>query len=146
MGTSSSRHAIEAGERSAGPGWRCASRSAPMVEEGMSGLPPQSSLREVVGFHRLWGASTISSFGDYVTALAIQVLIVVRLHGGSTDVGIVSAARWLPYMLLGLVAGVLVDRSRHRPLLIGTDLGRGALLTAIPLLALADRLPLPVLA
>ncbi len=91
------------------------------------------------------GASTISGFGDYVTALAIQVLIVVRLHGGATEVGLVGASRWLPYLLLGLVVGVLVDRSRHWPLLIATDLGRAGLLVAIPTLAWSHRLGLLVL-
>jgi hypothetical protein len=43
------------------------------------------------------------------------------------------------------LAGVLVERSRRRPLLVATDLGRGLLLVAVPLLALAHRLSLPVL-
>jgi MFS family permease len=93
----------------------------------------------------LWAAVTISGFGTYVTSLAIQVLIVVTLHEGAAGVGLVSSARWLPYLLFGLVAGVLIERSRRRPLLIATDVGRGLLLIAVPLLALAHRLSLPVL-
>lgn len=33
------------------------------------------------------------------------MLIVVRLHGGATEVGLVGASRWLPYLLLGLSFG-----------------------------------------
>jgi MFS family permease len=43
-------------------------------------------------------------------------------------------------MLLGLVAGVLVDRARRRPLLVVTDLGRGILLLAVPMLAMTHQL------
>ncbi|WP_375426715.1 MFS transporter [uncultured Friedmanniella sp.] len=102
-------------------------------------------LRDVPGFAAFWTASTISGFGSAVTALAVQVLVVVTLHEGSTGVGLVNAARWLPYLLFGLVAGVLVDRVRRRPLLIGTDLGRAVLLVAIPLLALTGHLTLVLL-
>jgi hypothetical protein len=37
------------------------------------------------------------------------------------DVGPVNSARWLPYLLLGLIVGALVDRRRRKPILIGTD-------------------------
>jgi MFS family permease len=99
-------------------------------------------LRDCPGFLRAWTASTVSSFGSYVTTLAVQVLIVLTLDGGATGVGLVSSARWAPYLLFGLVAGVLIDRSRRRPLLVTTDLGRGLLLIAVPLLALTHRLSL----
>ena len=88
----------------------------------------------------MWTAATVSGFGSYVTNLAIGVLIVLNLHGGSTEVGLVNAARWFPYMLFGLVAGVLVDRARRRPLLVVTDLGRGILLLAVPVLAMTRQL------
>src|SRR5205807_449250 len=38
-------------------------------------------------------------------------------------------------LLVGMFAGVWVDRFRRRPLLIGADLGRAALLASIPILA-----------
>ena len=98
------------------------------------------ALRNCPGYWRLWTAATVSGFGSYVTNLAIGVLIVLNLHGGSTEVGLVNAARWFPYMLLGLVAGVLVDRARRRPLLVVTDLGRGVLLLAVPVLAVTHQL------
>jgi len=88
---------------------------------------------------------TISGFGTYVTTLAIQVLIVLTLNEGAAGVGLVNAARWVPYMLFGLVAGVLVDRSRRRPLLVTTDLGRGLLLIGVPVLALTHQLSIVVL-
>ena len=103
-------------------------------------------LREHRDFRLFWTGETVSGFGSYVTTLAVQVLVVVTLGESATGVGVVNAARWLPYLLFGLVVGVLVDRIRRRPVLAATDVGRGLLLIAVPLLALADRLTLPVLA
>jgi MFS family permease len=99
-------------------------------------------LRDYPGFVRFWAASTVSGFGAYITSLAIQVLVVINLHEGAAGVGLVSSARWLPYPLFGLVVGVLVDRSRRRPLLVITDVARGLLLIAIPVLGLTHRLSL----
>ncbi len=106
---------------------------------------PMARLRDCPGFVRFWMASTISDFGTYVSTIAIQVIVVFALHRGAAGVGLVSAARWLPYPLLGLVAGVLVERSRRRPLLVITDLVRGLLLVVVPVLALIHHLSLVVL-
>lgn len=102
-------------------------------------------LRDSPGFVAFWSASTVSAFGSGVTTLAVQVLVVVTLDEGATGVGLVNAARWLPYLLFGLVAGVLVDRARRRPLLVGTDLGRALLLVVVPVLALSGHLSLVLL-
>ncbi len=103
------------------------------------------SLGEHRDFRLFWTAETVSGFGSYVTTLASQVLVVVTLHESAAGVGLVNAARFLPYLVLGLVVGVLVDRVRRRPILVATDLGRGLLLVAIPLLAMADQLTLALL-
>lgn len=96
-------------------------------------------------FGRLWLAETVSSFGTYVTLLSLQYLVLRTLHGGSQDVGWLNSARWLPYLVLGLFAGVIVDRHRRRPVMIGTDLACGLLLALIPLTWVLGVLTLPVL-
>jgi|SRR5215207_5643041 len=85
------------------------------------------------GFRLFWTASTVSGFGSQITTFAVAVLIVRTLGGTPADVGLVDSARWLPYLLLGLVVGALADRVRRKPLLIGTDLARAALLGKRPL-------------
>ncbi len=97
------------------------------------------------GFARFWLAETVSGFGTYVTTVALQVLVVLTLDGTAADVGFVNAARWLPYVVLGLVVGALVDRRRRQPVLVVTDLGRGLLLAVIPVLWWFGGLSLPVL-
>ncbi|TDE90841.1 MFS transporter [Occultella glacieicola] len=100
----------------------------------------EERLRTRPGFVRFWTASTAAGFGSYVSALALQVLVVQVLEAGATGVGLVNAARWLPYLLFGIVAGVLVDRARRRPVLVGADVARALLLTAVPALALTGYL------
>jgi hypothetical protein len=48
--------------------------------------------------------------------------------------GVLRAVNFAPY-LLSLPVGVLIDRSRRRPLLIGADLLRALSLGTIPLAA-----------
>ena len=103
-------------------------------------------LRTHAGFRLFWTASTVSDFGTPITTLAIQVLVVTTLSGSAVDVGLVNAARWLPYLLFGVLVGALADRARRKPLLVGSDLGRAGLLCAVPLLAWPGLLSLPTLA
>jgi MFS family permease len=56
------------------------------------------------------------------------------LGADALQVGIVNAAQFAPYAVLGLLAGVWVDRWRRRPTLVIASLGRAAALAAIPVL------------
>jgi MFS family permease len=103
-------------------------------------------LRRNPGFRRFWAASTISDVGTQVGAVAIGVLVVADLGGTATDVGLVQSAGVAPYLAVGLFAGVLADRMRRKPLLVGTDLGRALVLACVPLLAVTGILDVPVLA
>jgi MFS family permease len=106
---------------------------------------PRRDVFRLPGFPAFWAAEAVSEAGSYVTTVALQVLVVVTLSGSAFEVGLVSAARWLPYAVLGILAGALLERRRRKPLLIGTDLGRAALLLAIPALWAVDLLGLPAL-
>jgi hypothetical protein len=75
-------------------------RCTGLLETEHGGRPRREDrLGDCPGFLRFWPAATVSGFGTYVTTLAIQVLVVVTLHQGAAGVGLVSAARWLPYLL-----------------------------------------------
>jgi MFS family permease len=97
-------------------------------------------------FVRYWVADAISNLGTFVSALALQLLLIETLHADQTAVGIVRAAQWLPYLLIGLLAGVVVDRVRRRPLLVAADLRCALLLGAVGVLALTGHLTVPLLA
>lgn len=114
-----------------------------MPATGPAGLPMR--LRRFPPFVRFWVASTVSDFGTYITTLALSVLILVTLHGTPLDQGLVNAARWAPYLLFGLVAGVWIDRFPRRTMLIGGDLGRGLILAGVCVAAAAGLLSVPTL-
>lgn len=103
-------------------------------------------LRHYPGYIRFWAASTASDFGTYITTIAINVMVVLTLHGGPGSVGLVNAARWLPYPILGLFAGAWIDRHRRQPILVGGDFGRGLILLSISVLGLGGWLTVPLLA
>ncbi|MHA3836069.1 MFS transporter [Terrabacter sp. AAH1] len=96
-------------------------------------------------FVRFWRASAVSGLGSYVTLFALQALVVLDLHGTATEVGWLNAARWLPYLVLGLLVGAIVDGRRRLPLMVGTDLAQAFLLLTIPLLWWFEALSLPAL-
>src|SRR5437867_4598247 len=60
-------------------------------------------------FRRLWLGQAVSEIGDGLTGLAL--LIVVYRHAGSAaTIAMLSIVTSLPQVVLGLHAGVLVDR------------------------------------
>jgi MFS family permease len=105
----------------------------PAPEELATTTPHRPSLWRQGNFMKLWTGQTISQFGDEITGLAIPLLATFTLHAGALEFGILGVVRFLPWILFTLPAGVWVDRMRRRPILIGADLARAALLTSIPL-------------
>jgi len=101
--------------------------------------PPRSS------FARYWTADAISSLGSAVTAVAMPVLVVKLLRATPFEVGVVNAAQFVPYALLGLIAGVYTDRWRRKPVLVWASVGRALSLGAIPILWLTGVLQIWIL-
>jgi len=54
--------------------------------------------------------------------VALQVL-----HAAPLLVGLLTAATWLPWLVVGLPAGAWVDRVARRPVLLACDLAAGLL-------------------
>ncbi len=93
-------------------------------------------------FLKLWAGQTVSQFGSQITVLALPLTAALTLHAGAANMGFLAAASTAPFLLIGLFAGVWVDRLRRRPILIIADIARFALLALIPMLALLDALTL----
>lgn len=94
-------------------------------------------------FMKLWTAQTISVFGDQFTGLAIPLIAALTLRATPGQMGILTAVERAPFLLIGLFAGVWVDRLPRRPVLITGDLGRAAVLLSIPLAAVLGGLSMP---
>ncbi|MBO3095462.1 MFS transporter [Cellulomonas dongxiuzhuiae] len=99
----------------------------------------------VPAFRRVWGAGAASALGAEIGELAVPVLAVVTLGASASELSFVRAALLTPYLVLTLALGVLVDRVRRRPLMIGADLARGLLLVAVCVLAVSGQLTVPML-
>lgn len=85
-------------------------------------------------FAALWASDLISTLGDRVHRVALATLV-YQLTGSLTETGIAFVATALPDLLLGLVAGVYVDRWDRRRTLVLCDLLRVPLVVAIPFVA-----------
>jgi MFS family permease len=91
-------------------------------------------------FLKLWSAQTISQFGSQITLLGLPIIAAVVLDASPSQMGILGAAEFAPFLLFGLFAGVWVDRLPRRPILIWSDVGRAVVLLTVPLAALAGAL------
>lgn len=96
-------------------------------------------------YRRVWGASTAGALGGEIGELALPVLALVTLGATAQELSWVRAATFLPYLLLTLWLGVLVDNRRRRPLMVGAELGRAGVLLIVGVLALTGMLSVPLL-
>ncbi|QNL95090.1 MFS transporter [Aeromicrobium senzhongii] len=105
----------------------------------MTPVTSSSTAWSVPNFRRLWTASAASSLGSEVAEIAVPMLVILTLSASATEVGWLRAAQFLPFLLVTLPLGVLVDRWRGRrlSLLVGADTGRFVLFAALPLLVWA---------
>ncbi|UER55786.1 MFS transporter [Kineosporiaceae bacterium SCSIO 59966] len=80
----------------------------------------------VPDYRRLWGARTVSQWGDTFRFVALAV-VVYRLTGSGLGVAGVVVAEILPVLLLAPLAGVLVDRVPRVAVLVVSDVVRAVL-------------------
>src|SRR5919197_1300165 len=78
----------------------------------------------------LWLGQLISNFGDTLHYIAL-VLLVFRLTGQGLAVAGLVAAEVVPVLVLGPVAGVVIDRFSRKTVLVGADLFRAALVLTL---------------
>ena len=84
-------------------------------------------------FRRFWLARTASAAGDSISQFAVPTAAILVLGAGPAQVGVIRALGLLAYPLLGLVAGVWVDRLRRRRIMVAADAGRALALASIPI-------------
>ncbi len=96
-------------------------------------------------FRKLWVSLTITSFGAQITNLALPLTAALLLQATPLQMGILVALETLPFALVSLHAGVLLDRVRKLPIVIACDIARGAALLAIPIAAFTGTLSVEIL-
>jgi MFS family permease len=74
-------------------------------------------LRRNRDYMLIWAGQGVSELGSQISTVAYP-LLVLALTGSPARAGLVGAANWLPYVLLQLWAGALVDRWNKRTTLL----------------------------
>jgi len=95
-----------------------------------------SGLWRDVEFRRFWSGNSVSDFGTSITSLALPLTAIAVLDAGALEMGVLVALGQAPVPLLGLFAGVHVDRRARLPLMLAAQLGRALLLALVPAAAL----------
>jgi MFS transporter, DHA3 family, macrolide efflux protein len=84
-------------------------------------------------FSLLWFGQLVSTMGTALAELAASILV-YRLTGSAAAVGLMLIASAGPSVVLGLIAGVYVDRLDRKKILIACDLIRAIAIAFVPLL------------
>ena len=104
----------------------------------VSAAPSQAALSPFKVFRNrnfkwMWTGQLVSTMGTALTSLAASILV-FRLTNSAMSVGLMLMATAAPSLLVGLFAGVLVDRFDRKKIMIAADLIRAVLVMLIPFL------------
>jgi MFS family permease len=77
-------------------------------------------LREERQFRLLFLGQALSVVGDRMTQVVLP-FAVLSIGGSVADVGLVAAAGFFPFIVLGIIGGVIADRVERRRILIASD-------------------------
>ncbi|MFD7236684.1 MFS transporter [Streptomyces syringium] len=92
-------------------------------------------LRRHRDFRLLWYGESAGKFGASVTSVLLPLAAVSVLHAGTFEVSLINAATWVPWLVIGLPAGVWVDRLRRRTVMMVSDAVSGILFLSVPIAA-----------
>lgn len=96
-------------------------------------------------FWRLWAAFTATNLADGLSLVAFP-LLAVDLTDDARLVALVTVFRFLPFLVVGLPAGVLLDRFDRRHIAVWAQLGRAATMGGVAAMVFSDRESIPLLA
>ncbi|WP_246609398.1 MFS transporter [Nonomuraea rhizosphaerae] len=83
-------------------------------------------------FLRFLSSHVANELGANVSRVALPLVAVLALHAGPLEVGVLSALQTAAFLVIGLPAGVWVDRLRKRRVMMTSDLTKCLLLASIP--------------
>ena len=107
------------------------------TRDGAPAIPSPLAVFRNRSFTALWTGQLASTIGSALTSLAASILV-FRETGSALSVGLMLMATAAPSLVIGLVAGVFVDRLNRKRIMIAADLIRGVLVVLIPFLFRID--------
>ncbi|WP_328848451.1 MFS transporter [Micromonospora zamorensis] len=87
----------------------------------------------LTAFWRWWGASTTSHLGSAIGGIALPLTALTVLDASPLEMGLITAAGYLAYLLISLPAGVIVQRVPLRGTQVALDLIRALAIASVPL-------------
>ncbi|MFJ6611194.1 MFS transporter [Streptomyces sp. NPDC091289] len=102
------------------------------IKKNKEPQPPLGS-----NFNKVWGAMIGSSLGDGIQLAALP-LLAIQLTTDPLLIGAVGAIGMLPWLLLGLPAGALVDRWDRRKVMLNSDIIRFAVISLLAVAVMTD--------
>lgn len=114
----------------------------------MTATPAQvgaASLLRNRNFGLLWSGEAVSLVGSATATFLLPLTAVLLLHAGAAWMGTLSAAAWLPWLLIGLPVGAWVDTRSARTVMILSNLAAMAVSATVPIGWLLGVLSLPQL-
>jgi len=88
-------------------------------------------------FLKFWLGQSVSLLGNQFTQLALPIAAAVSLHASAFEMGVLGALRFAPGIVFGLPAGVWLDRTRRKPIMVGSQVLSAVVLATIPAAAVA---------
>ncbi|MFI5930876.1 MFS transporter [Actinoplanes sp. NPDC051494] len=86
-------------------------------------------------FRNLWAGMTVSKFGTSVATIATPLIAMQVLDASAFMVSLLTAAAWLPWLVIGLPAGAWIDRVARRPVMLASDLCAAGVVISVPVAA-----------
>ncbi|MFC8781828.1 MFS transporter [Streptomyces nigra] len=93
-------------------------------------------------FRLLLVGETASGLGNGITTVALPLVAVLVLGATALEVGLLAAAVWLPWLVVGLPAGAWVDRLPRRRIMIVCNLVSATMYASVPVAGWLDALTL----
>src|ERR1700710_957775 len=109
------------------------SEEAPSILDAAAATPAppeplsMSAVLKIPMLRRLWYAQIISVFGDFLALFAVIGILTFKLHATAQQITGVQIAYMLPIAVLGIMAGVFVDRWPLKPTMVSSDTVRAGL-------------------
>lgn len=86
-------------------------------------------------FRIFWTGETINGAGSTMATIAMPLLAIKVLHVGTFMVGLLTACAYLPWLLVSLPAGALIDRLPSRKVMLACDVVASALYASVAIAA-----------
>ena len=101
--------------------------AAPPIDPELPEPLSMGAVLRISMMRRLWYAQIISVFGDFLALFAVISILTFKLHANAQQITGVQISYMLPIAVLGIMAGVFVDRWPLKPTMVSSDSIRAGL-------------------